>query len=739
MDKYLRIGEKLSEISVCGKDISEYGIIFHSSANRLLPAIAPEHIEKSAAVLQNYIYKISGITVPIFYDCYPLKPDCEILLGGTNREYDKTAGVKYGDDDYDLSVKDGLVVINGGKRGLLYGVYAFIEKLGVRFLTKDVEKILYKEKIEINDCVDIQRPVFEYRDICDWSAFDADFSVKSRINGSFVRRLRKEDGGGVGFAGGFKGLVHTFSHLVPASVYYTEKPYLYALDKGVRNPGGLCMSEKETLDVVVDSAIKWLDDEESPTLVSISVNDGEMAYCHCEKCEEKRKKGWNDTDILFDFINKAQRRIKEKYPDVSVETISYQGVAETPNVVYPDEDIVIRVCSTGARTVAFKDADELYEKNKTPELKSSYEFTERLKKYLEITKKIYVWDYPYNYNQINAAFPVFGVLLKNARYFADNNVKGVFINGTAVSCNFSELKVYLLGKVLFDPYMSEERYISFAEEFLQGYYGAGWQYVKEYISLCEKLSNAALSEIAEPMEIIPEKNSSTYISKGKELLEKAYLLAENKGEKQNIKKLILQVEYYDVYCFFDKVMESGTEEQKKDYISRNEKLYNDLRKAGITRVLENAFLPVVKNFRQSIKECSYWDGKCVTGDRNNENHEREIYVIIPVDGEKGERADISFLYRTNNENENGNLGVWNGKEIADLSINPEWREFKNFKTIDVNGGVITSADDFSAKTKIPLTDLRLNLIPRHITGIIIRVKSMNAGAYMFVREPKKKQ
>ena len=86
MNKYLRIGEKLSEISVCGKDISEYGIIFHSSANRLLPAIAPEYIEKSAAVLQNYIYKISGITVPILYDCYPLKPDCEILLGGTNRE-----------------------------------------------------------------------------------------------------------------------------------------------------------------------------------------------------------------------------------------------------------------------------------------------------------------------------------------------------------------------------------------------------------------------------------------------------------------------------------------------------------------------------------------------------------------------------------------------------------------------------------------------------------------------------
>ena len=198
MNKFLRIGEKLSEISVCGNDIAEYSIVFHSSASLRSPAMAPEYIEKGAAVLQNYIYKISGINIPIIYDRYPLKTDREILIGGTNREYDESANVTYRDDDYDIIVKNGLVIINGGKRGILYGVYSFIEKcLGVRFFTKDVEKLLYRDKIEITDFTDSQRPVFEYRDICDWAAFDTDFSVKSKVNGSFVRRLHAADGGSV--------------------------------------------------------------------------------------------------------------------------------------------------------------------------------------------------------------------------------------------------------------------------------------------------------------------------------------------------------------------------------------------------------------------------------------------------------------------------------------------------------------------------------------------------------------
>lgn len=738
MNKFLRIGEKLSEISVCGNDIAEYSIVFHSSASLRSPAMAAEYLEKSAAVLQNYIYKISGIEIPILYDRYPLKSDREILLGGTDREYDKTAGVNYGDDDYDVIVKDGLVVINGGKRGILYGVYSFIEQcLGVRFFTKDIEKVIYQEKIEITNYVDSQRPVFEYRDVCDWAAFDPDFSVKSKINGSFVRRLHSENGGSVGFAGGFKGLVHTFLHLVPPADYYKDKPYLYAFDNGVRNPGGLCMSEDETFNIVVATAFQWLDKEESPTLISVSVNDGEMAYCHCDKCEEKRKNGWNDTDILIDFVNRVQREIKKKYPNVSVETISYHGVSAAPNYVHPDKEVVIRVCSTGSRSLSFVEAAKLYQEKSIEKYKSSYDFVQRLKNYSEFTEKIYVWDYPYNYNQINCVFPIFRTLLDNVKLFVENNVKGVFINGETVSCDFTELKVYLLSKILYNPLMSEQEYYVHMDEFLEGYYGAGWKYVKEYIALSENLSGYYFYATSEPTLVIPEKNADEYIKTGKSLLQKAYSLSETAGEKRNIYKLILQVEYYDIYCFFDNVMENGTEQQKQDYISRNEKLYNGLRKLGITRVLENAFLPVVKNFRQSIKECSYWDADCVAGDRNNENYAREIYVIIPVKGEIGERTDISFTYRTNNENDNGYLGAWNGEKIVDNDVNPTWCDFKDFKGISLKGGIITNVDAFSAKTGISLNDLRLNLIPRHVKGIIMRVKSMNAGAYLFVESPSK--
>ncbi|MBR1866976.1 MAG: DUF4838 domain-containing protein [Clostridia bacterium] len=737
MSRFLRLGEKLSEIYICGNDISNFSIVHHSAASLRAPAMAPENIQKAVSVLQSYIAKISDVVLPVLYDNYPLKTDFEILVGGTDREIDQTKDTVYNSDDYDIIVKKGNVIINGGKRGVLYGVYAFLEKyMGVRFFQKDVERILYRDKIEIGALKDSARPVFEYRDVCDWTMFDADFSVKSKVNGSFVRRLHAENGGGVGFAGGFDGLVHTFLRLVPPSVYYDEKPYLYALEKGVRNPGGLCMSEDETLEVVLKSAYKWLDKEEDPTLISISINDGEMAYCHCDRCEEKRKKGWNETDILYDFVNRAQKRIRRKYPGVSVETISYHDVATPPNFVFPDKDVVVRVCSTGERSIAFPDARELYLKTKDPALKTAYDYTERLKAYANFTKKIYVWDYPYSYNIINCPFPVFKTLLKNARFFAENNCKGVFTNGNVADCDFSELKVYLLSKVLFDPFMSEEEYSRCLSEFVEGYYGDGYKEVLSYIDLVEKSSVPVFYTGSFPQEIIPVGNAEKYLTEGRKLIGKAMDLAKTEGERRNLKKILLQMEYYELFVFFEEVMKGKDEEKKRDYISRNKQLHDSLRGLGMTRIVENCFLPVVRNFRQPISECSYWDLKCAAGDRNNERYARELFVIVPLPGEMGEKVDFKFSYRTNNENGGGYLGVFDGEKIVDFDLNPDWDNYSDFRDIILRGAEITDVKGFSVKSGIPLDSVYLELIPRHLKGAVLRVRSMNAGAYLFVRDPK---
>ena len=48
---------------------------------------------------------------------------------------------------------------------------------------------------------------------------------------------------------------------------------------------------------------------------------------------------------------------------------------------------------------------------------------------------------------------------------------------------FARLRSYLLGKLMWDPYMTEEEYNRLMNEFLEDYYGAGWQYIRDFIDI----------------------------------------------------------------------------------------------------------------------------------------------------------------------------------------------------------------------------------------------------------------
>ncbi len=48
---------------------------------------------------------------------------------------------------------------------------------------------------------------------------------------------------------------------------------------------------------------------------------------------------------------------------------------------------------------------------------------------------------------------------------------------------YDELKSYLIGKLMWNAYMSEEEYDRHINEFLQAYYGKGWKHIRRYIDL----------------------------------------------------------------------------------------------------------------------------------------------------------------------------------------------------------------------------------------------------------------
>ena len=110
-------------------------------------------------------------------------------------------------------------------------------------------------------------------------------------------------------------------------------------------------------------------------------------------------------------------------------------------------------------------------------------FPTNLKKWHEITNHLYIWDYTTNFTNMSTSFPNFNAIRKNARFFKENGISGVFEQGNSSCLNgeFGELRGYLLAKLLWNPYMTESEFRVHMADFCTDYYGAAAKHMMQYI------------------------------------------------------------------------------------------------------------------------------------------------------------------------------------------------------------------------------------------------------------------
>jgi len=97
-----------------------------------------------------------------------------------------------------------------------------------------------------------------------------------------------------------------------------------------------------------------------------------------------------------------------------------------------------------------------------------------------------IWDYVTNWKCYIAPFPNLLSLRENARIFADCHADHVYESSTyshRADGMYPQLKAYLIGKLLWNPYMDEEEYNQHINEFLAAYYGPGWREIRGYMDL----------------------------------------------------------------------------------------------------------------------------------------------------------------------------------------------------------------------------------------------------------------
>lgn len=388
----------------------------------------------------------------------------QIVLAGSDR---------MGEEEFRLDLgPQGLHITGGRPRGVLYGVYQFLEDaLGIRYLAWHHTHVP-NPPARLACGTWTYSPPFSFR----WSFYreNADFP-------DFAARLRVNTVSDEARLGGRtpQNLInHSVHDWVPFERYGGSHPEYYALFDGQRDTdvhgGGpqLCVANPEVAEVAARAVIAHLDAH--PHLRNISVSQADTArYCHCEACEAVNQREGTPMGANLLFVNAVAERVEQVHPQVKVGTLAYWYTRQRPRLLRPRPNLQIQLCSIECCTVHAID---------DPACTRNREFCRDMDEWAQVCQDIWVWNYNTNFRAYDLPFPNLRSIGPNLRYFLRSGAKGVFMqaNGDGRTGELCDLRNYLIGRLLWDPEADDQALL---HRFAELHYGPASGPILDYIAL----------------------------------------------------------------------------------------------------------------------------------------------------------------------------------------------------------------------------------------------------------------
>ena len=384
--------------------------------------------------------------------------------------------------------RSGICLRAGTPQGIVYGVYALLEAMGFRFFARDCE-VFPIAPISLPLGTHRETPAFEVRELFWREAMDGDFAVKLRLNSA--RSTITEEQGGKAM---FYNFSHTFSQLVPPDTWFDSHPEYFSMVNGQRlkNRSQLCLTNPQVINLCADGVKKWVRENPAYNIFSVAMNDWYQP-CQCPACLQADQEEGSPAGTMIRFVNKVAEEVEKEFPHVMIHTFAYLYCRKPPRIVKPRHNVIVRLCSIECcfshpidRCGCQTDGINVQGGVSHPfhgEKNEENSFLRDLKGWSEICENLYIWDYTTNYANYLLPFPNLPVLSENLRMFRRFGVRGVFEQGNfslGLSSALGPLKIYLLGKLLWDPDQDPE---SLTADFVQGYFGPAAIPMARYIDL----------------------------------------------------------------------------------------------------------------------------------------------------------------------------------------------------------------------------------------------------------------
>ena len=557
----------MSVYRIAEKGESNFHIVCHEYAD--------ETIRYACSELQKYLLKSTNAVVPYFSDrCDKRCPEIRVgnFVRGEILDVKNLApeGFKiYGDGE-------NIYITGGSSRGVLYGVYGFLNKFcGFNCYKKDCEVIGKFDLLDVDLGVLEDAPTFEFRDAYFRCAFDGDFSAKNHLN-SGVADISIAKGGRVKWYN----FHHSFNDLVSDKIFFDEHPEYFSMIEGKREKNSqLCLTNPEVLDQAEKTLRRWIKENPECKVFSIAQNDNDRR-CRCEKCMALEEKENSPSGPIIHFVNALADRIKDDYPDVLLHTFAYMYSLPAPKFVVAKDNVIVRICSFTCR---FDTPLEILAKENP--LGEEAKFCKALSDWKNHAKRLYVWDYTVNFRNYPQPFLHLNTLKENIRFFKRVGVLGVleqgnFAYGGGVSAD--DLKSYIIAKLLWNPEIDVWKEV---RSFCNAVYGkdAGSFMYEYYKTVCSACESAPLSIYQFPN---AEYVNDGWIKTSDDYLQKAKVSACNETVLRAIEREELSIRFL-------KIARSPQESINRDQIV--DKFIDDLKEHGVTEIRERRPLSVSKD------------------------------------------------------------------------------------------------------------------------------------------------
>jgi len=368
--------------------------------------------------------------------------------------------------------RDGYVVrVAGGRAGIcgwrdlgtVYGAYALLGRLGVRFYAPGCEIVPKVASLLIPECELKAKPHY------DWRGLTGNLKLGQSPDDDMG------DPGEIGEPGSW---VHSADFLVPFDKYSPEHPEYFALQKDGtrlhRDPKAhrfdvhLCLSNPEVRRISAERMLYLIGKQPNRTFFGVSQGDG-SAWCECEQCRAlDGVPGEEMTDRLLDYVNYVARAVGEKYPDKRILTLAYTfATSPPPRRVLPEPNVMVQFCPYPGR-VDCQSHDLTCEQN----ARGLADLEGWLAK---CPDNMYIFDYPCGYQNYYEPFGSFYAMKRKLDFYAEHGIRGIYYCGVPTS--FRDLFIFVQSRLLWDPKADVEKLI---DEFMGAYYGPAAPYMRQY-------------------------------------------------------------------------------------------------------------------------------------------------------------------------------------------------------------------------------------------------------------------